>query len=181
MGLDYENDLLMCLVRVYGADEEEGFDNYLDNIGSELSVLRVSPNPPTLVNQLQPLSMPELRIRGAGKTEKELMPMMEKLKQSILEKFEKQLGWRATIYTTYNGSEKDEDGREKEPSHPLADPTIHVPTAIDTRGIQRFKPMFVVFRNYLETETMSGPIPQEMISPIVIKFSKPAWPTVEPF
>jgi hypothetical protein len=283
MGLEFENDVLMCLMRFYGPVEKEGFKEYFENIENEMNVFRVSPNPPIPKNKLQPLAMPKLRIRGTGKTEMELMPLMEKLTKSILDKYEGK-GWKSMTYTTdlwleeglqglqakknmvgenrdvaymrtpsfkmydnefmvifginhtvtgkaaycsaavygteyingvggsnnmpYNNwtgtaneylpeeteadkffvltacrgnPKKDERGNVIEPSHPLADPTIQVPTAIDTHGIQRFKPMFVGFRNYLEEETMSGPIPVEMISPVVIKFSKPAWPTIEPF
>jgi len=59
---------------------------------------------------------------------------------------------------------------------PVSGPTFIVPTEISTQGVQKYKPIFVGFRNYLETETKSGPIPEEMISPRVIKFSKPAYP-----
>ena len=277
MGLDFDNDVLMCLLRFYGSVEQGDLEDYWENIGTHMNVLRVTPDPPVPDDKLQPLAMPELRTRGTGMTEIEWMPVMEKLKQSILEKYERQ-GWKSTVYTTdqwleeglqalqadknmfgenrdvaymctrsfkmydnefivifgvnhavtgkaaycsaavygkeyYNGvggsnsmpynnwigtadeylpGEADADKffvltacrgnpEESESSHPLAKPTINVPTAIDTSGIQRFKPMFVGFRNYLETETMSGPIPEEMISPVVIKFSKPAWPKVEPF
>jgi hypothetical protein len=57
-------------------------------------------------------------------------------------------------------------------------PKFVVPTHIRTEGVHKYKPIFVGFRNYLEKKTKSGPIPEEMISPCVIKFSKPAYPPV---
>jgi len=61
---------------------------------------------------------------------------------------------------------------------PEVGPTFIVPAKIATEGVHKYKPIFVGFRNYLEQATKSGPIPEEMISPRVIKFSKPIYPPV---
>lgn len=57
---------------------------------------------------------------------------------------------------------------------PEAGPDLEVPTDIKTEGIHKYAPLFVGFRSYLEETTASGPIPEEMVSPRVIKFSKSA-------
>jgi len=256
----------MCLYRFYGPANEELLEDYYDKIGINLKVLRVTPESPLKPDELDPYGMPKLRVRGTGKTEIDMMPVMEKLRLSILDKYEKQ-GWKATEYTTdlwleeglqalqanknmfgenrdvaymctksftmydkefiviygvnhtqtekaaycsavvygkeyYNGvsgsnsmpgnnwigsadeylpSEENSDNffvltASRDYPMPLENPDIVVPTKITTKGIQKYKPMFVGFRNYLERATKSGPIPEEMISPRVIKFSKPMYP-----
>lgn len=99
MGLNFDNDILMCLFRFYGSVKQGDLEDYCDNISTYMNVLRVTPDPPIPDDKLQPLAMPVLRRRGTGTTEIEWMPLMEKLKQSILEKYEGQ-GWKSTIYTT---------------------------------------------------------------------------------
>ena len=278
MGLDFEDDVFMCLFRFYGSKEPDGLKTYWGDVGQQMSVLRVTPQTPVPEEELSPLPMPELRVRGTGQTEMELMPVMEKLRAAILETFtgndpdNPYKGWKATEYTTdqwleeglqaiqanknmfgenrdvaymctrpftmydnefiviygvdhtrtqkaaycstavygltyYNGVAgsnsisygtwpdsakkylEDEPAADKffvqtacRESHlpPLKNPSFTVPTAIDTSGVQKFKPLFVGFRNYLEQATKSGPIPEELISPRVIKFSKPAYPFVKP-
>jgi hypothetical protein len=266
MGVAFENDIMMCLYRFYGPANEELLEDYYDKIGINLKVLRVTPESPLKPDELDPYGMPKLRVRGTGKTEIDMMPVMEKLRLSILDKYEKQ-GWKATEYTTdlwleeglqalqanknmfgenrdvaymctksftmydkefiviygvnhtqtekaaycsavvygkeyYNGvsgsnsmpgnnwigsadeylpSEENSDNffvltASRDYPMPLENPDIVVPTKITTKGIQKYKPMFVGFRNYLERATKSGPIPEEMISPRVIKFSKPMYP-----
>jgi len=258
MGIDFEDDILMILFRIYGADTSFNIDNYVENV--PMSVIRVTPVEPA---DTEPLPMPQLRVRGTGETEMDLMPTMEFLREAILNRYEAE-GWKATEYTTdqwleegiqalqanrnmygecrdtaymstgsftmydnefivmygvdhtntgkaayYSAAVYGEDyqngvtgsnslewmGSADEYLNELGDsffvltasrtkgipasgPDCVVPTAILTRGVQKFKPIFVGFRNYLETITKSGPLPEEMISPRVIKFSKPAYPSV---
>ncbi len=265
MGVEFEDDILMCLYRFYGATDTDALQEYYEDIGNQLNVLRVTPEAPLTPDALDPYGMPELRVRGTGKTELDLMPAMEKLRLSILDKYEN-LGWKATEYTTDQwleeglqalqanknmfGENRDVaymctksftmydnefiviygvnhtitkkaaycsaviygeeytngvDGSNSMPdnnwegsaneylpgeasaetffvqtacrddSQPIENPNIIVTTDIKTIGVQKYKPIFVGFRNYLETETKSGPIPIEMISPRVIKFSKPVY------
>ncbi len=66
----------------------------------------------------------------------------------------------------------------RNPLLPDENQTFTVTTDIETNGVQKYKHIFVGFRNYLEEATKSGPIPKEMISPGVIKFSKPVYPSI---
>jgi hypothetical protein len=258
LGIDFEDDILMILFRIYGADKSFDLDAYVNDV--PMGAIRVTPNEST---EPKPLSMPQLRVRGTGKTEMDLMPTMEQLREAILSRYE-QDGWKATEYTTdqwleegiqalqanrnmygecrdtaymstksftmydnefivmygvdhtktgkaaycsaavygedyqngVTGSNSLEWGGSADEyldelgdtffvltasrNHGLPDsgPDCVVPTTILTRGIQKFKPVFAGFRNYLEAATKSGPVPEEMISPRVIKFSKPAYPPV---
>jgi len=260
LGTDFESDILMCVFRVYGPDDEKALEDYVNNV--PMQVYRLTPNNPA---ELDPLSLPNLRVRGTGETEMDLMPKMETLRKNILEKYEKQ-GWKATEYATdqwleeglqalqadknmfgenrdtaymstesftmydnefivifgvdhtqtskaaycsaavygeeyYNGvagsssMKWGESAKEylqgdleadkffvltssRTSGLPEGGPTFIVPTKIVTEGVHKYKPIFVGFRNYLEQATKSGPIPEEMISPRVIKFSKPIYPPV---
>ena len=45
-------------------------------------------------------------------------------------------------------------------------------------GIHKFVPLVVGFRTYLKQEIKVGPKLEELVSPRVIKFSKPIYPPV---
>lgn len=260
MGTNFQSDILMCVFRVYGPDDEKALEEYVNNV--PMQIFRVTPDKPV---ELDPFPMPKLRVRGTGETEMELLSKMEKIRKAILDKYEKQ-GWESREYTTdqwleeglqalqanknmfgenrdtiymssetftmydnefiviygvdhtqtgkavycsaaiygeeyYNGVAgsnsmnwggsskeylKDDLDAEKffvltssrSSNLPDGRPTFIVPTDIRTQGVHKYKSIFVGFRNYLEKKTKSGPIPEEMISPRVIKFSKPAYPSV---
>lgn len=258
MGTDFEDDILLLLFRVYGSDDEKALAEYVQDV--PMQIYRVTPNN---ASKTDPLPMPNLRVRGTGETEMDLMPAMEELRKAVREKYEKQ-GWKATEYTTdqwleeglqatqaeknmlgenrdtaymrteaftmydnefivifgvdhtrtgkaaycsaaiygsdyYNGVAGSSSMKWGESAggylndssvadkffvltssraHNLPDggPSFTVPTKVITQGVQKYRPIFVGFRNYLEVATKSGPIPEEMISPRVIKFSKPIYP-----
>jgi hypothetical protein len=258
LGIDFKDDILMILFRIYGADTGFDLDGYVNNV--PMSVIRVTPVEPA---DPEPLPMPQLRVRGTGETEMDLMPAMEYLREAILNRYEAD-GWNATEYTTdqwleegiqalqanrnmygecrdtaymstrsftmYDnefivmyGVDHTNTGKaaycsaavygedyqngvtgsnslewmgsadeyldkmgdsffvltaSRTQGIPASGPDCVVPTTILTKGVQKFKPIFVGFRNYLEATTKSGPLPEEMISPRVVKFSKPAYPSV---
>lgn len=258
LGIDFDDDIFLILFRIYGAGKNFDLESYVNNV--PMSVIRVTPNVST---KPAPCPMPQLRLRGTGKTEMNLMPTMEKLREAILDKYEGD-GWKATEYTSdqwleeglqalqanknmygecrdtaymstrsftmydnefivmygvdhtktgkaaycsaavygkdyangvigSNSLEWEDSADEylnelgdnffaitasRTQGIPNYGPDCVVPTTILTQGVQKFKPIFIGFRNYLERSTMSGPLPEEMISPRVIKFSKPAYPSV---
>jgi hypothetical protein len=94
LGTDFENDILMCGVRVYGPSDKEVLEKHVKNV--PMQVFRVTPNNPGKPN---PFPMPQLRVRGSGKTEMDLLPKMEELQAAIIEKYERE-GWKATEYRT---------------------------------------------------------------------------------
>ncbi len=63
------------------ADERAG-DAYIAN--KPAKVFRITPNEST---KLDPYNMPEIRVRGTGKTEFDLMPDLEQLREAILNKY----------------------------------------------------------------------------------------------
>ena len=94
LGTDFECDILMCVFRIYGSEDEKALEEYVNKV--PMQVYRVTPNNPA---KLDPFSLPKLRVRGTGETEMDLIPKMELLREAILEKYEKQ-GWKATEYST---------------------------------------------------------------------------------
>ena len=82
LGLEDSSDTFIMLVRPYLYKDTQAGDNYLKN--PPAAVFRVTPNKPILPD---PYSYPELRVRGTGKTEFDLMDDLEQLRKAILKKY----------------------------------------------------------------------------------------------
>ena len=81
MGTGSEYDTIVFGHRMALFADEEAGQEYIDAVSI---AFRVTPNSPV---ELDPFPAPELRVRGTGKTEVDLMPVLEELRQAILEKY----------------------------------------------------------------------------------------------
>ncbi|MDQ1251044.1 MAG: hypothetical protein QG646_113 [Euryarchaeota archaeon] len=82
MGLENDSDTFASFVRPALFNDTQAEENYINN--TPATVFRITPNNTT---ELDPYDYPELRVRGTGKTEFELMDDLEELRVAILEKY----------------------------------------------------------------------------------------------
>jgi hypothetical protein len=82
MGLENNSDTFLIAMRPAFYKDKQAGDNYLNN--TPAIILRITPNQTT---KLDPYNYPELRVRGTGKTEFDLMPDLEQLREAILNKY----------------------------------------------------------------------------------------------
>ena len=82
MGIEESSDTFMILIRPALYNDEQAGNDYLNNAPAK--VFRVTPNETT---KLDPYEMPELRVRGTGTTEFDLMDDLEELRIAILNKY----------------------------------------------------------------------------------------------
>jgi hypothetical protein len=93
MGLDKEADTIVMAIRTaYFADKQAGDDFISD---PDAVVWRITPTQQT---QPDPFPVPDLRLRGTGKTEMEYLPAVEELRQAILNEYS---NYTAEEYTAY--------------------------------------------------------------------------------
>jgi len=95
MGVENGSDNFMVLIRPALYKDKQAGDNYRNN--TPATVFRVTPNETT---KLDPYNYPELRVRGTGKTEFNLMDDLAQLREAILNKYK---GLNATELTTSIG------------------------------------------------------------------------------
>ncbi|MFY9199532.1 MAG: hypothetical protein WAO81_01480 [Methanosarcina flavescens] len=84
MGLDNDSDTFASFLRPALFNDTQAGDDYINN--TPATIFRITPNNTT---ELDPYDYPELRIRGTGQTEFELMDDLEELRVAILEKYNK--------------------------------------------------------------------------------------------
>jgi hypothetical protein len=82
MGLENSSDNFIMVIRPAFYKDKQAGDNYLNN--TPATVFRITPNQTT---KLDPYNYPELKIRGTGKTEFDLMDDLEQLRKAILNKY----------------------------------------------------------------------------------------------
>jgi hypothetical protein len=82
MGLENNSDTFAIILRPALYKDNQAGNDYLNN--TPAVILRVTPNEST---KLDPYSYPELRVRGTGKTEFDLIDDLEELKMAILNKY----------------------------------------------------------------------------------------------
>jgi hypothetical protein len=82
MGLKNSSDNFIMLIRPAFYKDKQAGDNYRNN--TPATVFRITPNQTT---KLDPYNYPELRVRGTGKTEFDLMNDLEQLRKAILKKY----------------------------------------------------------------------------------------------
>jgi hypothetical protein len=82
MGLGNDSDTFFIGLRPAFYKDKQVGDNYLNN--TPATVFRVTPNQTT---KLDPYDYPELRVRGTGTTEFDLMDDLEELRNAILDKY----------------------------------------------------------------------------------------------
>jgi hypothetical protein len=82
LGLENNSDTFTTLIRAALYRDKQAGEEYLNN--TPAVVLRVTPNQTT---QLDPYDVPEIKVRGTGKTEFNLMPDLEQLREAILNKY----------------------------------------------------------------------------------------------
>jgi hypothetical protein len=81
MGLENNSDTFSIFIRPALYKDEKAGNDYLNN--TPASIFRVTPNGST---KLDPYNYPDLRVRGTGKTEFDLMNDLEHLRKAILDK-----------------------------------------------------------------------------------------------
>ncbi len=82
MGLENNSDTFAIILRPALFIDMQAGNNYINN--TPATVFRITPNESTI---LDPYSYPELRVRGTGKTEFDLMDDLEELRVAILNKY----------------------------------------------------------------------------------------------
>jgi len=82
MGLEDNSDTFLILIRPALYKDAKAGNDYLNN--TPATVFRITPNKPT---KLDPYNMPELRVRGTGKTELDLLDDLEQLREAIIKKY----------------------------------------------------------------------------------------------
>jgi hypothetical protein len=82
LGVANNSDTFTTLIRAALYKDKHAGDDYLNN--TPATVFRITPNEST---KLDPYSYPEIRVRGTGKTEFDLMDDLEQLREAILKKY----------------------------------------------------------------------------------------------
>jgi hypothetical protein len=82
MGLDDDSDNFNFFIRPSIFKDQQAGDAYIKNIPA--TILRLTPKNPV---NLDPYGVPELRVRGTGKTEHDLTPVLADLRKAILAKY----------------------------------------------------------------------------------------------
>ena len=82
MGVENDSDTFAVYIRPSLFADEQAGNDYIDNKPG--TVFRVTPNETA---ELEPYDYPELRVRGTGTTEFDLMDDLEELRIAILDKF----------------------------------------------------------------------------------------------
>jgi hypothetical protein len=82
MGLENNSDTFIMYIRPALFKDKKAGDDYVNN--TPATILRVTPNESADLDQYD---MPELRVRGTGKTEFDLMDDLEELRNAILNKY----------------------------------------------------------------------------------------------
>jgi hypothetical protein len=82
MGLENNSDTFSIFIRPALYKNKQAGNDYLNN--TPATIFRVTPNEST---KLDPYNYPDLRIRGTGKTEFDLMDDLEQLRNAILSKY----------------------------------------------------------------------------------------------
>jgi hypothetical protein len=82
MGLNNTSDTFMQFIRPALFKDPQAGDDYINN--TPAVIFRITPNKST---ELDPYSVPDLRVRGTGKTEFDLTEDLAELRQAILKKY----------------------------------------------------------------------------------------------
>jgi hypothetical protein len=82
MGVENDSDTFAAFLRPALFNDTQAGDDYINN--TPATVFRLTPNNTT---ELDPYDYPELRVRGTGETEFELMDDLEELRSAILNKY----------------------------------------------------------------------------------------------
>lgn len=82
MGLENDSDTFAVLIRPALFQNQQAGDAYINK--TPATIFRITPNKSA---RLDPYGYPDLRERGTGKTEFDLMPDLEQLREAILHKY----------------------------------------------------------------------------------------------
>jgi hypothetical protein len=82
MGLENNSDTFAIILRPALFKDKQAGDDYINN--TPATVFRITPNESA---KLDPYNYPDLRVRGTGKTEFDLMDDLEELRSAILNKY----------------------------------------------------------------------------------------------
>ena len=82
MGLDDDSDTFNFFIRPSIFKDQQAGDAYIKN--PPAVILRLTPKDPV---NLDPYEVPELKVRGTGKTEHDLTPALGDLRKAILAKY----------------------------------------------------------------------------------------------
>ena len=82
MGLEDDSDTFNFFIRPSFFKDQQAGDAYVKN--PPAAILRITPKEPV---NLDPYGVPELRVRGTGKTEHDLTPALNDLRKAILAKY----------------------------------------------------------------------------------------------
>jgi hypothetical protein len=92
IGLENNSDTFAVIIRPALYKDKQAGNDYINN--THATVFRITPNEST---KLDPYSYPEIRVRGTGKTEFDLMDDLVQLREAILKKYS---GLKATELPT---------------------------------------------------------------------------------
>ena len=85
MGLENDSDTFSIYIRPALFKDKEAGDAYINN--TPAAIFRITPKETTELIELDPYSVPEIRVRGTGKTEFDLTDDLEELREAILKKY----------------------------------------------------------------------------------------------
>ncbi|MBN1289715.1 MAG: hypothetical protein JXA49_08780, partial [Actinobacteria bacterium] len=126
MGLEPQDDSFAFIHRTAFFKDKEAGDDYM--YGEPGTLLRVTPEEP--VTKLEPYDVPDLRIRGTGTTELDLLPDIAALEKAIIEKYNGQqatpLETRVWLPEGYYAIQRNEDalGENRDTTYLATDPFI---------------------------------------------------------
>lgn len=81
MGLEEDDDSFAFGIRTAVYETPEVKDQFMSDVYTMYRVYRLTPN---MTENLDPYPVPDLRIRGTGKTEFDLMPSVKELREAII-------------------------------------------------------------------------------------------------
>lgn len=105
LGVDQQSDEFALVHRMFLPSQEQAMVDYQN---TPQVVLRITPK---TSGPRDPFPVPELRVRGTGSTEMDLLPAVEDLRKAILAKHS---GWSATELTTSVWLTDGYDGMQRE-------------------------------------------------------------------
>jgi hypothetical protein len=107
LGVESESDTLAFVLRM-ASEKTQELQEYM---GSSMSLFRVSPAQPVPLSAIEPLALPNLRVRGTGETEISLLPAVDALGEAIVASYPEYDSVKIATVNWYEGYNCIENGQ----------------------------------------------------------------------